>query len=855
MIKKYLAVLLALAVLLPASVFPLSAAAQEGENQLLIAYDFGEDYSPSASYSDAPTEWNGVSWKPSDYPFFKGTAENAVRYTTLEDTAQFTAPGAGQPYPCKSPTAPAYSRLNLGGSPFPLSSAFVNENAIGYQVTIRFSSGTAEMPAGFAETCFMLRYGASNWDGGVTNDFRLWSVSDSGVLKVGSYEQQLELDKEYSMFFLADQRGDTNSLSLYMNGELVAENEAMGLAGADATESQKKYIASSAYVVYPRERTGDGQYVWRDVDFYAGDAKIYTVADINQVTITGDDVVYVGNSTVSTQYEASKILGLDGISWSVAPETQGLSIDQNGLLTVEPGVENGEYTIAVSGQDGSMLQEKTIRIEGLSYQLVGNSSLLMAPDAGNQKFEYQVRDSRGEAVDAEFSFAQDYPGLRLEGGTIKTDGSFNGSSIVLNATYEGQTYTKTISVAYGKLYDFEDGDTTGWTQGKDAIAKPIVTDETTGNTYFDPQGTRWNSPSFIANPITDGTYTVEFDFLANENSSAISFSVAKREKPDGSIDTGAWWADMYVRADSIKDNVQYYVMTYNGNTAGKFPEGWNHARISLNFSDRITRITINGTTTEIPTGSFTSGSGDYDLTLSSIICRLAVDNLKVYGGQALEQEIESLDIPDKALIPGEGQKKNIELKAVILEDGEYSDTTPVEWSLTEECSFASISGNVLTYDEKATGSITVKAVIKGTQQEATKTIEFAHPDVSFTVQNNSLQLTGPADGKAVITVYGPKDTTDAVSSFIEAWSMDDEGAQAVAEATVTLDAQGKGSYAIDQLTPGRYRVYTALEDSDLYYDAEIDVDFDTLFTDAGKTMDSTYFPALLRIHKIGRAHV
>ncbi len=822
MLKKFISLFLICTFLVPfCNITTVSAA---DPNEVYYSFDFSDT---STGFSGWPRYTNLPSgYSTSGHPSFKAKSDGEVmNFSTFGlkfGTSDPIPYAAGRAYPA----ATTYENLQLAipGRTPSIAADYANANQIGYSLKIKFASEKNGYPAGFPKYLKHIIRTGESW----TDDFTVWEVDNSGIFKFGSYTKQLSLDTEYSLFVLADQR-DTNSyLSLYIDGELQVSTRAMG--------TTSKNIYKFLYQLNSSETNGSGQCVWKDVDLYIRDVHIYTMTNPNYAEISGNSIVYTDTAPAAYQYSAQSLMGHKGLNWGITPSGEDVTVSSTGLVTVNPTAQNGDYTITASNADNSVSASKTITVQRLTYELDGADTIYVARNKGYQKIAYSVKSSNGDVVSVPISLSGEHEGLKIENNTVKINEAFTGTSFTLNANVGGDALTKAVQVKKTELYDFQsDSSKSGWAAGTGGISNPWA--ESDGNVYLDSQGTRWESPAIISDPITSGVFTAEFDFLAEANTEGnlMIFSGA-----DNGSSPNEWWG---VISKSGPDSF----FKYNGISAPSFNMGWNRLKFRFDFDAKELKIYVNDAYTAIPAEKFNYGGATFvNYTFKKIITYMPLDNLCIYSGDAIDYEITSVNAPSVLVIPSRGQTKKVVLDAAVYEDSVQIYDAELEWSIKEPASFASISEGRLIYNENARGSITLVSKIKNTNVTYEKTVSFSQPDVSFTLgADNVLNISGQPDTPVELKIYPPKDTSDNLSRFLEACTSSD--GQTPIEYDITLDSSGEESVDLSSLDPGRYRFYADMAGTDLDYDAEIDIKLTSLF-DSAANFNSENLDKFLAVH-------
>lgn len=157
-----------------------------------------------------------------------------------------------------------------------------------------------------------------------------------------------------------------------------------------------------------------------------------------------------------------------GVVWEVSgEENSGVSIDQNGTITIDAKAKAGEYTVTAAGGDGTFggsntasatftVSRATPVAESLSITPETASNVIVPEDgteAASTAFTATVTDQFGDPMSADVEWsvaAQDetvLTGITIENGTLKVGNE--AKSIITDAT--GKVLT--VTAKYGNLSD------------------------------------------------------------------------------------------------------------------------------------------------------------------------------------------------------------------------------------------------------------------------------------------------------------------------------------------------------------------------------------------------------------------
>ncbi len=808
MLKKFISIILICTFLVPfCNISGVNAA---DPNEVYYSFNFSDretNFSGWPSYSNVPD-----GYSTSGHPSFKSKSDGEVmNFSTFGFKVGTSTPipyAAGRTYP----QASTYENLQLvvpNKTPS-VEANYANENIIGYSYKLKFASENNGYRAGFPKYLkHLIRTGTS-----YTDDFTVWEIDKDGIFKFGSYTKQLSLDTEYSLFILTDQRGTNSTMSLYIDGGLVVSNRAMSTTSKD--------IHKFLYQLNSSETNSSGECVWKDVDLYISNVNIYKMTDPYYVEINGGSTIYTDTFANTYSYSAESLIGHKGLNWSVIPSDGGVTVSSAGLVTVNPTARDGSYTLGVSNSDGSVSATKELTLQCLTYEIEGDNTIYVSKNKGYQKIPYSVKNSNGATVSVPITLSGGNTDvLKFEDGTVKINGAFQGTSFTLNANVGGTNITKTVQVKKTEFYDFQsDESKVNWSAGTGGISNPWA--ESDGNVYLDPQATRWDLIGIIGNVIEAGIITAEFNFIPEANATGYSMIFAGA---DNGTDDNSWWGELKI---SSADNF----FKYNGIPTGTFLPGWNKMKITFDFGLETIKISINGgASVSIPQNKFASSSSLYDFKFKRIITYMAIDDFKIYSGDAINYEITNINVPSQLVIPAQGQEKSVTLTADVTEDSIPLLNPDIEWSLKNPCSFGFISEGKFKYNENAQGTAVIVAALKNTNVTLEKTVTFAPSDVTFNLSaDEKLNIKGTPNASVRVIIYAPKDTSDNISKFMGAYTNAD-GQSPLRDTSLSLDSSGEGVYDVSSLQPGRYRVYTIQGGSVLNYDAEIDIKKKSLFDD------------------------
>lgn len=220
------------------------------------------------------------------------------------------------------------------------------------------------------------------------------------------------------------------------------------------------------------------------------------ITPVALLEIIGPDS-YTGKSfLVSAMYNGNLVNAL----WSITQGSQYASINEYGKVTIEEGVE-GQTIIIIRATYNNMVAEAMATIS-YDNQLVISSADTMYGTSGNVIAAYN-----GAAVTATWTTISATGGTMDSAGNITITG--NGS-ITVQATYNGYTATKTITLIY----------------------EPGTSTETT----IDPEtgATTTTTTTETTDPETGATTTTESSTTINEDGSSSTTESETIENTDGS---------------------------------------------------------------------------------------------------------------------------------------------------------------------------------------------------------------------------------------------------------------------------------------------------------------------------------
>jgi hypothetical protein len=191
---------------------------------------------------------------------------------------------------------------------------------------------------------------------------------------------------------------------------------------------------------------------------------------IGSVEVTGAERLVIPEGDFLEEQYAASVLDPEGnelegepVTWSLenVSAENGISIDEMGLITVEPGAEPGDYTVlATSVRDTEISGSMTVTLEAPPQEedrssgsgsggseiieeerlVIEGKTLILIPSGDETKtFTYTAADNRQNPLDnVLFALQGEYPGVKLkENGVLTVDASAAEGRIVLLASLRG----------------------------------------------------------------------------------------------------------------------------------------------------------------------------------------------------------------------------------------------------------------------------------------------------------------------------------------------------------------------------------------------------------------------------------
>ncbi len=469
-----------------------------------------------------------------------------------------------------------------------------------------------------------------------------------------------------------------------------------------------------------------------------------------------------------------------------------------------------------------------------SYTISVSDVLYVMPQIGNQKFVCDLQND-GTTVSDEYTISSSNTGIRWDNGYLKTDGSITGDTSLTLTAYlsEVPVATKDVSVKVKPFYDFESA------QGSYSLSN--VTSDGSNSFLYVPSGTRV-STSTLMDTVDDNTIAnFEFKFMKPTENVVMYFNPAKAYNSSNVL-INEWWTKIDISSGGV--------VKYNAQQLSGFSDGsWNHFKVQLDFKNERAVVWLNNTQNVITDfhRTDTGCTGYHDYMVQTFIIDKAYDNppadekkIKIddvcfYGGDVMSQSIESINAPQKVIIPSVGQK-TVPLRATVTEDGMPTDLAPVKWEIIDDTPDDGIliSGNKLVVSPDASGSKTIKATIKGAYGDGISgvhTIEFIEPNIDISSDSSGNIVFARAEGETFtnidVKIFGPKNVTagDEVSKFVDAYTLED-GQLPVADESILL-TDGKNIYNTNALK-GKYNIYASEHGEDTWIPATVLIGADTL---------------------------
>ena len=750
-------------------------AVDETTNDVLYYYEDGYDY--SWIYSDQPS--GGLT--KDDTPWFE-----KIDGELVFDTEAYV----GQAYPIQSAGRPSYARANLS-----YKIEDTNQYQYLYQMDLKFEKE-------FANFTYSLRYGSNGWTNGLTKDAELFKVEGNGALKFGGYTQQLELGTMYTIAILVDVRGDTRNKTLFINGEMMSENQSTDVGENPATETNAKTVFLQSMIVRPYTGSGEN-YSYVDTIITVDNQKLVRVRDLDAMAIEGEStfVIPKGETVVTAQYRADTIFdsGVEAV-WSVEPADSGVSIDGNGLLTISSKATAGTYQVTAAQEDKSasidiLLEEMVLGIKG--------ESRIALPSGTYSIMSYSVVDNLGNTYPAEFTLDTPREGIYLEqDGVLRIYGpaQTNLEPITLTAQTEDETFTKTVSLCTGY---FEDFSTTG------SWGSTTVAEDEDGNRYLNAAGARGDYK--ISGLENLDIMTMEFRYKVGTTAYNMILGGASGYRDNGTLDDQKWWLTFNAvqSGDGAKVSLKSNNIVVFDGAVPLQEKGWLEVKYVISCANKTMDLYLDGQ--KVGTEKALDQSM-FDYQLKTIINYAAIDDIKVYSGEQLSSEDIKIQILTAAnqLKAGAGGQTTVMLKAKVTDtEGKELSGHSLTWSIAGAEEGVTISGNKILINEKAPEEFLLGAeVTTAPDTLAQKAICLVTPDAYIAQDGNVLKVTGQPGDTFFVTVFYPKDTTTMLSAFLAAYDKEDADDENVYfQQTLQADTSGKASLDCSSMKAGLYKVY------------------------------------------------
>ena len=771
-VKRFLSLAVAAAV-------AVSAASAVMANEHIDTVDFNNGYVFPYNYSDPATGQSAAN-----SPWFVNKDGVAVY-----DTAEY----AGSTYPTNAAGSPAYPRAKIDQV---ISAERNEEAACLYSFDIGFERN-------FMPMTYRLRYGAVGWTNGKTQDVDIVEVDASGMLKFGSYQQQLELDKTYKLAVLVDVRGDEYKRTLYIDGEEKCTGESTAIGQNPDTNTDAKKVFTESIILRPYIKQG-GTHVYLDAAVSIDNCRIDMITAIDDITVMPEeetDVLYIpASGERELRFGASGVFSdISDAQWRVEPETDGISIDESGCLTVTPEAEQGVYSVIAEYNGKSASYD--ITLEKIIVSIKGENRILLPADGSFARLTYSLTDGNGNTYPAEFSLNKP-----VEGVIINSDGVLTILNPDRTTLSDLEVCAVSDGVEYSMPLNFEKGFAEDFSENYWSSAEYIK--EWDGNKYLSANGSRSNSPTIMTEPGFENL-TLEFRYNAVEGADK-NFYVggASKYRDDSTIDPAVWW----FRFTASESGDKAYVNAWAENVplisgaSVNAESDWLDVKAVFNGNKKKVSLYVNGQpvfeNTALPDSMF-------DYKIGSIINYATIDDVRVYSGERLNSDTLSVRVSSGSYIPRvqQGESVTISLKGGLYEGDNLIENANIYWSLDEEYSGVTLNGNRLTLTDEAPDSfyITASADKKGTVSTS-KLIELFTPEVYASVSGDKLMISADPNTAIEMEIYPPASDADILDAFLGSSDKGDEGVVPITASVIT-DKNGKAEYDISQLAPGAYKAY------------------------------------------------
>lgn len=510
-----------------------------------------------------------------------------------------------------------------------------------------------------------------------------------------------------------------------------------------------------------------------------------------------------------------------GVVWEVSgEENSGVSIDQNGTITIDAKAKAGEYTVTAAGGDGTFggsntasatftVSRATPVAESLSITPETASNVIVPEDgteAASTAFTATVTDQFGDPMSADVEWsvaAQDetvLTGITIENGTLKVGNE--AKSIITDAT--GKVLT--VTAKYGNL-----SDTATITVKR---AAPVATSVAI---YKDETAISSDTIAIPQSGSSEATYTAKvLDQYGSEMEGEVTWSTegtvpSKVDVSDGTVtvSAGASTGNFSLKAtsDSVSGSVSISVASISfgddeaiknaltisdtptyGMTWGDIVKVTGEISANVGGTPVEGEYSVEDADTKPDAGEQTytivfNGSGYNDVTVYTGTVTIAPQAVTVEGITASSKEYDG---DTEAVVSTEGAVVSIEGVTVTSAAGTFADanvgtdkTVTVEVTLSDD--------NYTVEDLELKASITPK----------TLTVDVTNVDVSKVYDGTT--AAGTVTGSASVTGTVGSETV-TVNVTAGNYTAKDVGSGYTVELTLELVGDAAKNYVLSSTT-------------------------------------------------------
>ena len=576
-----------------------------------------------------------------------------------------------------------------------------------------------------------------------------------------------------------------------------------------------------------------GDYVESVLDDINLDSSFVYLAEKNAdyialVSAVKNDDISTLDKVVASFYKHSILCGVKNaeVSSDAKPFVEALNLDKydNARETQKDYITQNIYKKDYTSLESLITAINELDITSVRPDCVVNGNSQIAIPKENNKIsvvKYSLFDNDlSENIVANYSVTGDTDTLFITpSGELVVTNNTSPGTVCVNADYDGNTYTKEVTLVNGYYEDFEayaENDTRPggnaaagqWYYKSNVDGKGIVCTDGEGNQYlytYTESCTDW-SRYYLSDVLHSEHVVFEFDVKAEDigdsGEKIIAYLYNSSGKALFNIGYDMSNGKVFTKNDSTGSSIS---TTYLEEISISETE-WNHFKFELNLSDNTYSMYFNENKI-IDSWKMVSGlSGGYDIKFVQLYTY--VDNINIYSGKLGEAVLTSA--PGYVPIPKENETFELKLEASLVSGSDAYGGVPVVWSLADAYTGVKISGNKLLVSSNAiSGTVNINGSFGGMTLE--KTIHVYTPTIYLDIKDEKLEISADANTSYKVFIYCPEDSGELIDRFLLSSTIENEEADYI-ERSLTTNSNGINRIDLSFLSDGNYNIYVQSSD-------------------------------------------